>query len=148
MKVETLTAMKVETLTLGLFASALAGATEAADAPTQLIWLTAACAGTLMGAAASAFAFANIDAKQRIVRLLVSFCAGLLIAPYAAEYIPRPDAVPLVAHVFAASGLSAFVAWSLVRAAQKRMNGIADGLIDRVAGKRKREKDEHEYGGP
>ena len=88
----------------------------------------------------SAFAFANIDAKQRIGRLLVSFCAGLLIAPYAAEYIPRPDAVPLVAHVFAASGLSAFVAWSLVRAAQKRMNGIADGLIDRVAGKRKREK--------
>lgn len=101
-----------------------------------------------MGAAASAFAFANIDAKQRIGRLLVSFCAGLLIAPYAAEYIPRPDAVPLVAHVFAASGLSAFVAWSLVRAAQKRMNGIADGLIDRVAGKRKREKDEHEDGGP
>lgn len=141
--------MKVETLTLGLFASALAGATEAADAPTELIWLTAACAGTLMGAAASAFAFANIDAKQRIGRLLVSFCAGLLIAPYAAEYIPRPDAVPLVAHVFAASGLSAFVAWSLVRAAQKRMNGIADGLIDRVAGKRKpREKDEREDGGP
>ena len=56
--------------------------------------------------------------------------------------------MPLVAHVFAASGLSAFVAWSLVRAAQKRMNGIADGLIDRVAGKRKREKDEHEDGGP
>ena len=140
--------MKVETLTLGLFASALAGATEAADAPTQLVWLTAACAGTLMGAAASAFAFSNIDAKQRIGRLLVSFCAGLLIAPYAAAHIPRPDAVPLVAHVFAASGLSAFVAWSLVRAAQKRLNGIADGLIDRVAGKRKREKDEHEDGGP
>ena len=148
MSADAAAAMKIETLTLGLFASALAGVTEATDAPTQLVWLTAACAGTLMGAAASAFAFANIDAKQRIGRLLVSFCAGLLIAPYAAAQIPRPDAVPLVAHVFAASGLSAFVAWSLVRAAQKRLNGIADGLIDRVAGKRKREKDEHEDGGP
>lgn len=141
--------MKIETLTLGIFATALAGVTEATDAPTQLVWLTAACAGTLMGAAASAFAFANIDTRQRIGRLLVSFCAGLLLAPYAAANIPRHESVPLVAHVFSMSGLSAFLAWSLVRAAQKRLNGIADGLIDRVAGKRKpREKDEHEDGGP
>ena len=137
-----------ETLILGTIASALAGATEAADAPTLLVWLTAACAGTLMGAAASAFAFANLDTRQRMARLAVSFCAGLLLAPYAAAHIPRPDAVPLVAHVFAASGLAAFVSWALVRAAQKRLGGLADGLIDRVAGKRKREKDEHEDGGP
>ena len=140
--------MKIETLTLAFLASGLAGASEALDAPTQLVWLTAACAGTLMGAAASAFAFANLDTRQRMVRLLVSFCAGLLLAPYAAAHIPRPETVPLVAHVFGASGLSAFVAWTLVRAVQKRLGGIADGILDRVAPKKPREKDEHEDGGP
>lgn len=140
-------AMKAEVTTIWVLASVLAGATEATGAPSELVWLTAATAGTLFGAVASAFAFANLNGKQRAARVLVSFCAGMLLAPFAAAHIPRADSVPLVAHVFSVSGLCSFLAWALVRAVQKRMGGIADSLIDRVAGRQDR-KDEHEDGGP
>ena len=106
----------------------------------------------MMGAFASTLAYNNLSHAQRLARVAVSFCAGLLAAPYAAGQIPRPDSVPLALHVFSVSGLCAFVAWSFVRAAQKRMAGIAESVIDRVStpkqARDKRERDEHEDGGP
>lgn len=135
------------------FASSVAAAfAEVNHAPPDTVWILSAAAGTMMGAFASTLAYNNLSHAQRLARVAVSFCAGLLAAPYAAGQIPRPDSVPLALHVFSVSGLCAFVAWSFVRAAQKRMAGIAESVIDRVStpkqARDKRERDEHEDGGP
>lgn len=112
--------------------TAAAALAELKHAPPDTVWILSAAAGTMMGSFASTLAYANLSHSQRMARIAVSFCAGLLAAPYAAGQIPRPETVPLALHVFSVSGLCAFVAWSFVRAAQKRMGGIADSLIDRV----------------
>ena len=139
----------------GLFAfvsTAAAALAEVNHAPPDTVWILSAAAGTMMGSFASTLAYANLSHKQRMARIAVSFCAGLLAAPYAAGQIPRPESVPLALHVFSVSGLCAFVAWSFVRAAQKKMGGIAESLIDRVTtpkqARDERERDEHEDGGP
>lgn len=126
-------AMRWEAGLLAFFSSAAAAFAEANHAPPDTLWILSAAAGTMMGSFASTLAYANLSHRQRMARIAVSFCAGLLAAPYAAGQLPRPDSVPLALHVFSVSGLCAFVAWSLVRAAQKRMGGIADSVIDRIS---------------
>ena len=145
-------AMRWEAGILAFVSSAAAALAEVNHAPPDTVWILSAAAGTMMGSFASTLAYANLSHKQRMARIAVSFCAGLLAAPYAAGQLPRPESVPLALHVFSVSGLCAFVAWSFVRAAQRRMGGIAESLIDRVStpkqARQDRERDEHEDGGP
>ena len=144
-------AMRWEAGILAFVSSAAAALAEVNHAPSDTVWILSAAAGTMMGSFASTLAYANLSHKQRMARIAVSFCAGLLAAPYAAGQLPRPESVPLALHVFSVSGLCAFVAWSFVRAAQRRMGGIAESLIDRVStpkqARQDRERDEHEDGG-
>lgn len=144
-------AMRWEAGILAFVSSAAAALAEVNHAPPDTVWILSAAAGTMMGSFASTLAYANLSHKQRMARIAVSFCAGLLAAPYAAGQLPRPESVPLALHVFSVSGLCAFVAWSFVRAAQRRMGGIAESLIDRVStpkqARQDRERDEHEDGG-
>lgn len=140
------TAMKIEAAVIAAAATVSATVAEVGNAPDDLTFILAATAGTLSGAFASILAYSNVSTAQRMMRLGVSFFAGLLAAPYAIGHMPRPDSVPLAMHVFSVSGLCAFVAWSFVRAVQKRLGGIAEGVVDRVSPKQqKREKDD---GGP
>ena len=145
-------AMRWEAGLLAFVSTAAAALAEVGHAPPDTVWILSAAAGTMMGSFASTLAYANLSHKQRMARIAVSFCAGLLAAPYAAGQLPRPESMPLALHVFSVSGLCAFVAWSFVRAAQRRMGGIAESLIDRVStpkqARQDRERDEHEDGGP
>ena len=145
-------AMRWEAGIFAFVSTAAAALAEVNHAPPDTVWILSAAAGTMMGSFASTLAYANLSHAQRGARIAVSFCAGLLAAPYAAGQIPRPESVPLALHVFSVSGLCAFVAWSFVRAAQKKMGGIAENLIDRVTtpkqARDKRERDEHKDGGP
>ena len=140
--------MKIEAAVIAAAATVGATVAEVGNAPDDLTFILAAAAGTLCGSFASVLAFANLSARQRMMRLVVSFFAGLLAAPYAVGHMPRSDVVPVALHVFSVSGLCAFFAWWFVRAVQKRMGGIADDIVARVVPKKQRERDEHEDGGP
>jgi hypothetical protein len=140
--------MRVEALVMTAGSSGLAVWSEIANAPPEIQWIMAATAGTIAGATASVFAYPNLSHGQRLARIAVSFCAGLLLAPYAAAHIPRPDTIPHAMHVFSVAGLCSFVAWSFVRAAQRRLGGIAERALDKVAPRKQRQRDEHEDGGP
>lgn len=138
-------AMRVETAIYALVASAATGVADAASAPPEIIRLLAATAGTLVGAFVAAVAWQNIRGSERIWRGLASMGAGLLLAPWASAYVPQPPAISLAEHAFSISGLCAFFAWALVRAAQRRSNAAAEEVVNRAAdraglpGKRERE---------
>lgn len=132
---------KAEAMTLFVTSSAVAVWTTIVEAPPEVRWIAAATAGTVAGATASALAYPNLSGGQRVARVVVSFLAGLLLAPYAAAQLPRPDAVPLVAHVFSVSGACSFVAWSLIRAAQRRLADMSERVLDRITPRQNKDKD-------
>lgn len=87
--------------------------------PEQQVYLWSV-AGTVVGAAVAAAQMpTGTTHGQRAMRAILSAGAGLLLAPYAIAYVPRPDELPHWWHAFAASGIAAALAYVVVTEAPK-----------------------------
>ena len=81
-------------------------------------------AGTVIGACVTAVQMpTGTTWGQRALRAGVSLLSGLLLAPYAIAYIPRPDEMPAWWHAFAASGIAAALAYVVMSEAPRIVRG-------------------------
>jgi hypothetical protein len=112
--------MKAEMTLYSLASVMMASAGPVVGLPeVQQVYLWSV-AGTVIGAAiASAEMPSGTTHGQRAMRAFVSVCAGLILAPYAIAYVPRPDELPAWWHAFAASGIAAAVAYIIVTEAPR-----------------------------
>lgn len=91
--------------------------------PEQQVYLWSV-AGTVIGAAAAAVQMPNGTTwMQRTSRAVMSLLAGLLLAPYAIAYMPKPEQTADWWHAFAASGIAAAMAYVIVSEAPRILRG-------------------------
>lgn len=92
--------------------------------PEQQVYLWS-CAGTAIGAVVAGVQMpAGATRMQRVLRAFVCVLSGLLLAPYAIAYIPKPEELPHWWHAFGASGLAAAVAYVFVAEAPAFVRGL------------------------
>jgi hypothetical protein len=98
-----------------------AGISDQVVTPQQAMVLWSV-AGTLCGAGLAAAAMSSTaTGKERWMRAIVSFLAGLLLAPWAIGELPRAAGVTDSWHAFAASGIAASLAYVLVAEAPAKL---------------------------
>lgn len=106
--------MKVEPAGWALAITATAGLGPVVGLPEEQQVYLWSVAGTVVGSAiASAQMPEGTTHMQRLMRAVVSLCSGLLIAPYAVWWLPKPDEVPNWWHAFGASGIAAASGYAL-----------------------------------
>ena len=147
-------AMKAE---LGVYAlgSAAAGLmVSAAGGPSYGTRMLLIAAGCMLGAFASAMLCEGTTKMQRAQRGFTSLSLGFLISLGVLAYFPQLKDVDNRDWLILVGGASSFLTWQMVKWAQDRgvVNATFDWLADRIGLKTnkrgKREKDEHEDGGP
>ncbi len=112
--------MKLEGIAYSAVAIATAMSGEALNVPEQQQIALWSVAGTVVGACIAAIQMpAGTTGAQRAMRAVVSLLAGLLIAPYAVAYMPRPEQIDAWWHSFAASGIAAALAYVIATEAPK-----------------------------
>jgi hypothetical protein len=112
--------MKAEMTLYSLASVLMASAGPAVGIPEEQQIYLWSVSGTVIGAAiASAEMPTGTTHSQRAMRAFVSVCAGLILAPYAIAYVPRPDELPVWWHAFAASGIAAAIAYIIVTEAPR-----------------------------
>lgn len=91
--------------------------------PEQQVYLWSV-AGTVIGAAAAAVQMpTGTTWWQRASRAAMSLLAGLLLAPYAIAYVPKPEQTADWWHAFAASGIAAALAYVFMTEAPRIVRG-------------------------
>mgnify|MGYP000976136606 CR=1 FL=1 len=104
--------MKLEPLLFS--AASMAMAAVGGELPPDQSLFLWSVAGTVTGAAVASLGMRATSAGARLMRASVSFCAGLLIAPYAIANLPRGATTPDWWHAYAASGIGASLVYVLV----------------------------------
>lgn len=131
------TGMRWELGVLAIASTAANGVMGSVDSPQWLIIIMAAVAGTITGAAAAVFMFDNIDNKERRRRGLASVCGGLIIAPFAVEFVlPHPKMIPYEMFWYVTSAISAWGAWTVLRELQRRLRQLVGAKVDSIVGKK------------
>jgi hypothetical protein len=112
--------MKAEAMLYSLAALGLASLGPTAGLPPEQQIYLWSVAGTVIGACIAAIQMPNgTSYGQRALRAGMSLFSGLLLAPYAISYIPRPDDMPQWWHAFAVSGIAAALAYVVMTEAPK-----------------------------
>jgi hypothetical protein len=106
-------AMKGELMIMAALSLSVALTGEAQQLPPEQSAFLWSVAGTVFGAAGSAFVGSG-GSMQRVLRGVVSFVGGMLLAPWAIASMPVADGTPHWWHAFAASGIGALVGSVLV----------------------------------
>ena len=116
--------MKAEAMIYSLAALGLASVGPAAGLPPEQQVYLWSVAGTVIGACIAAVQMpSGTSWMQRASRAAMSLLAGLLIAPYAIAYLPKPAETADWWHAFAASGIAAALAYVIVSEAPRILRG-------------------------
>lgn len=85
------------------------GAAAAAAADTIIPnshWVSLAVSGAMLGTFIASYS--EVQSRlPRLVRAIISFACGIVLAPWFIGYLPKADTVPEAFHIFASSGVSA-----------------------------------------